>query len=208
MDDQVLLQTCSQPTAPAEAIWPLATISPPLLKPPLPSATLDAIFKLELSEDINSMQDRGSWTAEEILNERRLVEFDRSQTGTTITASFRATSPDHLSKFCMSCIYWEEEDKCVFTSTDLINLLEVLIGQKISAKEKDRVRRNMESSKPKNVSKKSRLFSVIMDFPDPKPRMIKKDIKVFDWEDLSSSLHRVVGKYVSNTLSNAASYLW
>jgi len=38
---------------------------------------------------------------------------------------------------------------------------------------------------------------LIMGFPNPKPRNIEKDVKVFPWEILSSALKKIIGKYVS-----------
>jgi hypothetical protein len=36
-----------------------------------------------------------------------------------------------------------------------------------------------------------------MDFPDPKPRNIEKDVKVFDWSLLPQALGKIISKYVS-----------
>jgi hypothetical protein len=36
-----------------------------------------------------------------------------------------------------------------------------------------------------------------MGFPNPKPRNIEKDVKVFPWDILSSALKKIIGKYVS-----------
>jgi len=36
-----------------------------------------------------------------------------------------------------------------------------------------------------------------MDFPDPKPRNIEKDVKVFDWDLLPQALDKIISKYVS-----------
>jgi hypothetical protein len=39
-----------------------------------------------------------------------------------------------------------------------------------------------------------------MDFPDPKPRKIEKDLKVFDWKLLPQALDKIISKYVSVVL--------
>lgn len=36
-----------------------------------------------------------------------------------------------------------------------------------------------------------------MDFPDPKPRNIEKDLKVFEWNLLGQALEKILSKYVS-----------
>ena len=35
-----------------------------------------------------------------------------------------------------------------------------------------------------------------MGFPDPKPRHIEKDVKVFRWEKLAEALTKIISKYV------------
>jgi hypothetical protein len=35
-----------------------------------------------------------------------------------------------------------------------------------------------------------------MDFPDPKPRNIEKDLKVFEWNLLGQALEKILSKYV------------
>jgi hypothetical protein len=36
-----------------------------------------------------------------------------------------------------------------------------------------------------------------MGFPNPKPRNIEKDVKVFPWKILGHALKKIIGKYVS-----------
>ena len=40
-------------------------------------------------------------------------------------------------------------------------------------------------------------FKLIMGFPNPKPRNIEKDVKVFPWKILAQALKKVMSKYVS-----------
>jgi hypothetical protein len=35
-----------------------------------------------------------------------------------------------------------------------------------------------------------------MGFPNPKPRNIEKDIKIFTWHHLGLALKKIIGKYV------------
>ena len=87
------------------------------------------------------------------------------------------------------------------TSVDAIYLLEALVGTRFTVEEKNRIRRNLEGFRPITVSKNKAgsedFFKLIMGFPNPKPRNIEKDVKVFPWDILSSALKKIIGKYVS-----------
>jgi hypothetical protein len=50
-------------------------------------------------------------------------------------------------------------------------------------------------SKAKSDSEE--FFKVIMGFPNPKPRNIEKDVKVFPWKILAHALKKIISKYVS-----------
>lgn len=111
----------------------------------------------------------------------------------------------------VSCIYRDEEDSCCVTSVDIIYLLEKLVDDEFEVEEKNRIRRNLEGLRPTTISKHKPgfedFFQRIMDFPDPKPRNIEKDVKVFDWNLLPEALNKIISKYVSvlvPSLFNAA----
>jgi len=157
--------------------------------------------KLEINGDLDSMAQ--NWSEEEWEAKRRLVRFRRSQSGSTITATFQPVSaedrdPDHVY---ISCIYWEEKNECFVTSVDTIYLLEQLVAARFTVEEKNRIRRNLEGFRPLTVSKgkvdSEEFFKVIMAFPAPKPRNIEKDVKAFHWKDLGAALKKIIGKYVS-----------
>ncbi|RPA80159.1 hypothetical protein BJ508DRAFT_193084, partial [Ascobolus immersus RN42] len=143
------------------------------------------------------------WNQEEWDSRRKLVEFHRQQKGNTIITDFNTVSPTErsTSSICISCIYWREKNAAYVTSVDCIYLLESLIGEKFTVEEKNRIRRNLEGFKPLTVSKgkpeSESFFKVIMNFPEPKPRNIEKDVKVFPWKILKDALKKIVGKYVS-----------
>lgn len=86
------------------------------------------------------------------------------------------------------------------TSVDTIYLLEAIIGNRFTVEEKNRIRRNLEGLKPDTISKNKDdtkdFFEIIMGFPDPKPRHIEKDVKVFKWEKLAEALTKIISKYV------------
>ena len=164
--------------------------------------------EIKICGDLNTMQD--GWTPEERSAKRRLVRFSGEQSGSTINAYFRALSPDERPSASkpreklVSCIYWEERDEYVITSVDTIALLETLVGARFQVDEKNRIRRNLETHHPLTVYKSKQdtesLFKVIMGFPNPKPRNIEKDVKVFPWPILARALGKVIGKYVGTQL--------
>lgn len=158
---------------------------------------------IQLRGDLDSIGESYTWTEEEWDNRRRLVEFHRQQRGSEIIADFQTVSPTErsTSSICISCIYWREKNAAYVTSVDCIYLLESLIGEKFTVEEKNRIRRNLEGFKPMTVSKgkpdSESFFKVIMNFSEPKPRNIEKDVKVFPWKILKDALKKIVGKYVS-----------
>jgi hypothetical protein len=161
----------------------------------------DAKATLEISGDLQSMCE--GWSREEREARRRLVEFSRSQSGSLVTVTFKAVSPDEYqaNSPCVSCIYWERKKQYYVTSVDTIALLEHIIAIRFTVEEKNRVRRNLEGFKPHTVSKAKDeyddIFKLIMGFPNPKPRNIEKDIKIFPWPIMEQALKKIVGKYVS-----------
>ena len=156
---------------------------------------------LKLNGDLDSMAE--GWTKEERTMQRRLVQFTRSQTGSTIHADFKPVTPEERTpnSICISCISWEGKNECYVTSVDTIYLLESLVAVRFTVEEKNRIRRNLEGFRPLTVSKakadSEEFFKVIMGFPAPKPRNIEKDVKVFPWKILSLALKKIIGKYVS-----------
>ncbi|CAI7677967.1 unnamed protein product [Penicillium manginii] len=163
---------------------------------------------LKLSGDLDSMAE--GWSKEEQGAQRRLVEFTRTQTGSTIHADFKPVSLEKRAthSICISCISWEGKDECFVTSVDTIYLLESLVGVRFTVEEKNRIRRNLEGFRPLTVSKAKQdseeFFKVIMGFPNPKPRNIEKDVKVFPWKILSHALKKIIGKYSASYSSTAA----
>jgi hypothetical protein len=158
-----------------------------------------AVLKIE--GDLDKMTE--GWTREEFEAKRRLVQFKRSQSGSTITTSFAPVTPEARSpnSICVSCILWEEKQECFITSVDTIFLLEALVNVRFTVEEKNRIRRNLEGFHPLTVSKakadSEEFFKVIMGFPNPKPRNIEKDVKVFSWKSLAHALKKIISKYVS-----------
>jgi hypothetical protein len=143
------------------------------------------------------------WDEEEWDIGRRLVQFSREQDGNTINATFSKVGQDQRPSHgaCISCIYWANRQECYVTSVDTIALLEFLLNVRFTVEEKNRIRRNLEGFRPQTVSKikadSEEFFKLIMGFPNPKPRNIEKDVKVFPWKILSHALKKIVGKYVS-----------
>ncbi|PWN46327.1 hypothetical protein IE81DRAFT_283999, partial [Ceraceosorus guamensis] len=135
---------------------------------------------------------------------RRLIQFWRRQEGTTIMTYCKAIHPHEYksSSIVVSCIFRADNNKCYITSVDTIYLLEALVGTKFTVEEKNRIRRNLEGFRPQTISKSTRnkeesiaFFQLIMSFPNPKPRNIEKDVKVFAWDQLANMLKKIISKY-------------
>ncbi|KAL8278813.1 hypothetical protein RQP46_008882 [Phenoliferia psychrophenolica] len=154
---------------------------------------------LKLQGDLNQMA--MGWSNEEWTNRRRLIQFWRHQEGNVINATFRPIAQNEhvVNSIAISCIFRDEWNECFVTSVDTIYLLEALVGVRFTVEEKNRIRRNLEGFKPMTVSKSKvdsePFFKLIMGFPNPKPRNIEKDVKVFPWKVLSSALKKIIGKY-------------
>ncbi|KAG1724079.1 uncharacterized protein EDB91DRAFT_1269401, partial [Suillus paluster] len=146
-----------------------------------------------------------NWDDLELQAGRRLVRFSRIRDGHKLLVSAERISPSEYDAkdIVISCIYRDETDSCCVTSVDIIHLLQRLVAAEFVVEEKNRIRRNLEGLRPTTVSKSrpgfESFFQRIMDFPDPKPRKIEKDLKVFDWKLLPQALDKIISKY---SLSN------
>ncbi|KXN90211.1 hypothetical protein AN958_04701 [Leucoagaricus sp. SymC.cos] len=147
------------------------------------------------------------WNTAELQAGRRLVRFSKVQDGRKLIVS---CEPILQEEYCesdsvISCIYREETDTCFVTSVDVIYLLERLTNGEFLVEEKNRIRRNLEGLRPTTVSKHKPgfgdFFQRIMEFPDPKPRNIEKDLKVFEWNSLGQALEKILSKYSIYTTS-------
>jgi hypothetical protein len=144
-----------------------------------------------------------NWSASEIKAGRRLVRFWSVQDRHRLMVSCEPISQEEWREgdAVVSCIYREEVDECFITSVDIINLLEKLVGEEFAVMEKNRIRRNLEGLRPTTVSKHrpgvESFFQLIMGFPEPKPRHIEKDVKVFPWSSLDQALCKIMSKYSS-----------
>ncbi|KAK2470822.1 hypothetical protein H9L39_17053 [Fusarium oxysporum f. sp. albedinis] len=164
--------------------------------------SVKAVLKIE--GKLESMAE--NWTSEEWANRRRIVLFRKTQKGSTVNATCQSVSVNErpTNSICISCIWWAEKGECYVTSVDTIHLLEQLIAapNRFSVEEKNRIRRNLEGFHPQTVSKakpdSEEFFKIIMGFPNPKPRNIQKDVKVFPWKILESAIQKIIGKYSVN----------
>ncbi|KAI9893024.1 MAG: hypothetical protein M1814_000908 [Vezdaea aestivalis] len=156
--------------------------------------------QLKIDGDLDTMI-KLPWNHEELEAKRRIVHFRYDQTDNTITTTFKPIAIDERppNSICISCIWWEEKKECFVTSVDIISLLESLVAARFTVEEKNRIRRNLEGFRPLTVSKakadSEEFFKIIMGFPDPKPRNIEKDLKVFPWKILAHALKKIIGKY-------------
>lgn len=146
------------------------------------------------------------WNDEEDAMCRRLVRFDSRLQGPEVHVNFWAISqadyaavPNVKGTTVISCIHDPSRDDYVVTSVDILHLLEVILYAEFGIDERNRIRRNLEGLRPKSISKSQpdteSLFSLIMEFPYPKPRSIEKSLKVFRWSTLSSALNKIIDKF-------------
>lgn len=167
---------------------------------------------LDIMGDLDAMAK--SWATEEWDHHRRLVQFWREQHGNKITATFQPIPQDERASnsgnIVVSCIYWMERNDFFITSVDCIYLLESLMDIRFSVEEKNRIRRNLEGFRPLTVSKckaeSADFFKIIMGFPNPKPRNIEKDVKVFPWKTLPYALKKIVTKYTASSYNNVGNH--
>ncbi|KAF8647177.1 hypothetical protein AX16_007006 [Volvariella volvacea WC 439] len=151
------------------------------------------------------------WTPVELNAGRRLVRFGKIQEGRRLIVSCEPIPQEDYceSDSVISCIYREETKNCFVTSVDIIYLLERLTNDEFPVEEKNRIRRNLEGLRPTTVSKHKvgfeDFFQRIMEFPDPKPRNIEKDLKVFEWTLLGQALEKILSKYVCVSSPSSAS---
>lgn len=147
------------------------------------------------------------WTEEEVVAGRKLVYLDvalESHANFHIEARpFKPESkPNNEGRLVISCIKWDEQDKFVVTSVDVILVLEHLVGAQFSIEEKSRIRRNLQFLKPSTITRSNgeskRLFNSIMAMENPRPRNIEKDLKVFEWSELFKAVRKVLSKYSAN----------
>ncbi|KAI4278506.1 MAG: hypothetical protein L6R35_006089 [Caloplaca aegaea] len=164
-----------------------------------------------------------NWTPAEKANKRRLVQFWRTQSGTSVSAGFKPVAAEEKSPgtICVSCIWWEERGECFFTSVDNIQVLQLVAGQHFIVKEQNRIRRNVENMSPTTIRKRKKVeegeeveeeeivveeggeeffnleefFKLVMGFNNPRPRNIEKCIKVFPWRLIGPILMKIMGKY-------------
>ncbi|PHH50981.1 hypothetical protein CFIMG_004431RAa [Ceratocystis fimbriata CBS 114723] len=168
--------------------------------------------ELKLEAPLKTMAEQ--WSPEEWSHKRRIVQFRRTISGSSIKTSFRPVVANERSpqSVCVSCIWWQENQGCYITSVDTISLLEQLLvaPARFTVEEKNRIRRNLEGFKPATVGKAKpdteEFFKVIMGFSNPKPRNIEKDVKVFAWSALENALKKIISKYsVNPSASNSPS---
>lgn len=196
----LLIRTSTLQQSPSPGATPAGTSAPASFNP---YAMYPHKAILKINGDLDNMAE--DWTEDEYDAKRRLVQFWRTQNGSTINTTFKPVAPEERqpNSICISCIWWESKKECYVTSVDTIYLLESLVTVRFTTEEKNRIRRNLEGFRPMTVSKgksdSEDFFKLIMGFPNPKPRNIEKDVKVFPWKILAHALKKIIGKYVSDS---------
>ncbi|KAG0315560.1 hypothetical protein BGZ99_007404 [Dissophora globulifera] len=203
---------------------PAQPVASSYMPQPHPTASLSQTLPMSSYHPYSSMLNKANlkfsgnmddmainWGSEEWESRRRLVQFWRRQDSSDIQCSFAPVAPAERqpNSIVISCIYWAERNDCFLTSVDCIYLLESLIAVRFTVEEKNRIRRNLEGFRPITVSKckpdSAEFFKLIMSFPNPKPRNIEKDVKVFPWKVLPYALKKIISKYTASYSSSTAS---
>jgi hypothetical protein len=155
---------------------------------------------------------RNQWTAPELHDNRRIVAFQKEtiEDGDAIRLTcYPITSAEYNeTMLTISCVYFAPSPpeelqhnlagQCVFTSVDIILLMERVTDFAFNVQEKNRIRRNLEGFRPQTIKKEAttlRFFNQLMAYTQPKTRNIEKDIKVFLWSDITKALKKIVQKY-------------
>ncbi|KNE60743.1 hypothetical protein AMAG_06105 [Allomyces macrogynus ATCC 38327] len=195
----------------SRATVPRANATRPAPPPLAPAAIPDRInlhWRVEFAQDFSSVTRH--WTAREKTHlKRRLVTLHvaRDPVRGKISVSYTLTTPQNVDPraITVSCIYWARANAYFLTSVDFIYAMENILAAPFSVEEKNRIRRNMETFRPITVAKgraeSADFFRTIMQFGDPKPRKIEKDVKVFRWDIFPDAIRKIVEKWNSrNTL--------
>jgi hypothetical protein len=171
--------------------------------------------KLTFVDKPDQFNQRTQWTAQELHDNRRIIAFHKETTanGDAIQlACYPITSAEYdKNMLTISCVYFAPSPpeelqhnlagQCVFTSVDIIVLMERVTNFAFNVQEKNRIRRNLEGFRPQTIKKEGttfRFFNQLMGYTQPKTRNIEKDIKVFLWSDITKALKKIVQKYRPN----------
>lgn len=137
----------------------------------------------------------GDWASKEVEARRRVVNVQISPAGPSIKVSVTSHDEEGIA---ISCIWWQEKGECFVTCTDVMRLLEHLLGLgKSDRKAKTRIRRSMTFFKPYIASenKNQELFRLITNFGMPRPWKMKKSLSVLPWVSVEPALRRVLEDY-------------
>ena len=178
--------------------------------------------------------DYRTWSLEERQHSRPIVGFSKfSMRDTIYIRCFSVTPADYRSNMitisCVYCIprnvsensiekkkpndsadrYPQILGKCIFTSVDIIILLERIVDALFDVQEKNRIRRNLEGYHPVTIKKEGDMlpfFHQLMSYQEPKTRNIEKDIKVFKWKYISKAMKTIFTKYTASKQNCSRGY--
>jgi len=168
------------------------------------------VFRRNSPHKVGNIQ---RWSQEELQDSRRIIGIKSVAHGDVIEAEcYHIAPPDyHGDMITISCIFanpnpegeiqHDVAGKCIFTSVDIIVLMERLVRQRFDVQEKNRIRRNLEGFNPYTVKKEgptTRLFAQLMGYNQPMCRKIEKDIKVFLWPYITKAIKKILQMYKVN----------
>lgn len=93
----------------------------------------------------------------------------------------------------------ENPNEAFVSSVDIIRALEILVNPsdgRLSIEEKNRVRRNIDTLRPKTLKRGDEGFYWLTQLPSPRPITIAKDVKIFKWSCFETALEKIMRKYV------------
>ncbi|TFK54048.1 hypothetical protein OE88DRAFT_1785665 [Heliocybe sulcata] len=167
-----------------------------------PAAVAHCVVKKAVLETVTPLDTMAvDWQDDEKKVGRRLVRFHVERHDHILKVSCERIKQSEYDErdIVVSCIQRTESGVCYITSVDIIYLLERIVGTVFRVEEKNRIRRNLEGLKPITTGKGKKscqaFFQKIMDFPNPKPRTIEKDLKVFEWHVLGQALDKIISRY-------------
>ena len=202
----------SQPIPDDQGSIPTSLPAPQNADASVPQTTKREVFPtVVFKEDPLVLADYQTWTINEQLCSRRIVQFwlEDSENPRLLNVKCKPVSQFEWndSMTTVSCIYWNPafhgdnhklKEQYVFTSVEVIRLLEMITTQRFQTPEKNRIRRNVENYRPKCIKKEgdtALFWNMLTRYLNPKVVNIAKDVKVFLWKDLCKSVKKVLRNY-------------
>ncbi|KAI9499167.1 hypothetical protein BDB00DRAFT_221434 [Zychaea mexicana] len=186
-------------------LFPTTTASSSTVSPPITVCTNTVVCdfcilsEADYRHEFEKQKTAGIIAAHKKDEKDDLTAHNHGQRGDD-TSNTIATAASSYYSTVISCIAFQND--LFVTSVDLIHLLECIMRVTLTIDEKNRIRRNLEGFHPITASKYSNktadLFRHVMNFGNPIPRSIEKDLKIFHWHILPYALKKILAKYLTD----------